>query len=229
MSSCAVTLTVNADVVLEWRSHVIWVDALHAGGALGFSAVSPALWRQMRNMLPPPDLLCFTHCHPDHYLFSLASEARALWPTAGIALPQRDFDGQIMLKGERIRLSGGGITLEFLRLPHEGLDNGDTPHYGLLLSDGAFRILIPGDCETASPFLLKHLEGISIDLAILNFPWITLRKGRHCLENVLRPRHLLLYHLPFAEDDVNGYLNAAFHAAKTINLPDVRLLTRPLQ
>ena len=30
MSSCAVTLTANAGVVLEWRSHVIWVDALHA-------------------------------------------------------------------------------------------------------------------------------------------------------------------------------------------------------
>ncbi|WP_300764260.1 hypothetical protein [uncultured Oscillibacter sp.] len=42
-------------------------------------------------------------------------------------------------------------------------------------------------------------------------------------------RHLLLCHLPFAEDDTNGYLDAAFRAARIIDLPDIRLLTRPLQ
>ena len=229
MSNCTVTLTANAGVVLEWRSHVIWVDALHAGGALGFPAVSSALWRQMRNALPPPELLCFTHCHPDHYSFSLASEARALWPTAGIALPRRDFDGQILHTGERIRLSCGGITLEFLRLPHEGPDNGDAPHYGLLLSDGAFRILIPGDCETASPSLARYLEGAVIDLAILNFPWLTLRRGCRYLEEILRPRHVLLVHLPSPGDDANGYLEAARRMAEAADLADVRLLTRPLQ
>ena len=222
MSSCAVTLTANAGVVLEWRSHVIWIDALHAGGALGFPAVSPALWRQMRNALPPPELLCFTHCHPDHYSFSLTSEARALWPAA-IALPRRDFDSQILLTGERIRLSGGGITLEFLRLPHEGPDNGATPHYGLLLSNGAFRILIPGDCETASPSLARYLEGTAIDLAILNFPRLTLRRGRRYLEEVLRPLHVLLGHLPSPEDDANGYLEAARQTAEAADLADVRL------
>lgn len=58
MSSCAVTLTANAGVVLEWRRHVIWIDALHTGGARRFPAVSPVLWQQMRNTLPPPELRC---------------------------------------------------------------------------------------------------------------------------------------------------------------------------
>lgn len=39
----------------------------------------------------------------------------------------------------------------------------------------------------------------------------------------------MLCHLPFAEDDTNGYLDAALRAARTIDLPDVRLLTQPLQ
>ncbi|WP_300447825.1 hypothetical protein [uncultured Oscillibacter sp.] len=39
----------------------------------------------------------------------------------------------------------------------------------------------------------------------------------------------MLCHLPFAEDDTNGYLDAAFRAARIIDLPDIRLLTRPLQ
>lgn len=227
--TCSVTLTANAGVVLEWKGRVIWIDALHTGRVPGFSPVSPTLWRRMRLALPPPDLLCFTHCHPDHYSFSLASEARALWPGAGIALPRRDFDGQFFITGEESQISGDGMTLRFLRLPHEGAEYREEPHYGLLLSGGAANILIAGDCETASPSLLSRLEGLSIDLAILNFPWITLRRGRRCLEDVLRPQHLLLCHLPFAEDDVCGYRDAAFHAAGAVRLPDVRLLARPLQ
>ena len=229
MPICSVTLTANAGVILERNGHVIWVDALHTEQIPGFSTVSPTLWNQMRDTLPPPELLCFTHCHPDHYSFHLASKARTVWPSAKFILPRRDFDDQILVTGEEVRLSDGRMTLRFLRLPHDGPDYQDVPHYGLLLSDEMSNILIAGDCETASTSLLKWLGDLSIDLAILNFPWITLRKGRHCLENVLRPRHLLLCHLPFAEDDINGYLNAAFRAAKTVDLPDVRLLTCPLQ
>ncbi|WP_300757639.1 MBL fold metallo-hydrolase [uncultured Oscillibacter sp.] len=229
MSTCSITLTANAGVILEWNQHVIWIDALHTQQVPGFSAVRPADWERIQQTLPPPELLCFTHCHPDHYSFPLASQARSLWPNAAIALPRQDFADQLLISGEETRLSRGGMTLRFLRLPHEGPDFQNDPHYGLLLSDHTSHILIPGDCETASPSLLKRLDGLPIDLAILNFPWITLRKGRRCLEDVLRPRHLMLCHLPFAEDDTNGYLDAALRAARTIDLPDVRLLTQPLQ
>ena len=229
MLVCSVILTANAGVVLEWKGHVIWVDALHTEEIPGFSTVSPTLWKRMQTVLPPPELLCFTHCHPDHYSFRLASEARMIWPAAKLALPRQDFGDQLLIAGEETRFSGEGMALRFLRLPHDGPDYKDVPPYGLLFSDGISHILIAGDCETASPSLLKRLNGFSIDLAILNFPWITLRKGRRCLEDVLRPRHLLLCHLPFPENDANGYLDAAFRAAETINLPDVRLLTRPLQ
>lgn len=227
MSAPAVTLTANAGAVLEWNGRVIWVDALHDTPVPGFSSVSPALWARMREVLPPPDLLCFTHCHPDHYSPRLTAEALALWPAALPALPRRDFPRQILLSGEEARLSAGGMTLRFLRLPHEGPEN--VPLYGLLLSDGAYRILIAGDCEAACPALTRRLEGLSVDLAILNFPWLTLRKGRQYLEEVLRPRHLLLCHLPFCQDDANGWLDAARRAAAGSSLPDVRLLARPLQ
>mgnify|MGYP001034589534 CR=1 FL=1 len=229
MLNCSLTLTSNAGIILEWNHHIIWIDALHNNQVPGFSTVSPALWQRMQTELPPPELLCFTHCHPDHYSFRLVSEARSLWPDAAIALPRQDFADQLLISGEETRLSRDGMTLRFLCLPHEGPASQNDPHYGLFLSDHTTQILIPGDCETANPSLLKRLDGLSIDLAILNFPWITLRKGCRCLEDVLRPRHLMLCHLPFAEDDTNGYLDAALRAARTIALPDVRLLTQPLQ
>lgn len=158
---------------------------------------------------------------PDGFVYALAADAEYA-PAAGIVLLQRDFDGQILLTEEQIRLFGGRITLEFLRLPYEGAYNGDTPHYGLLLFDGAFRILIPGDCEIVSPSLARYLEGSAIDLAILNFPRHILRRVRWYLKEVLRPPHVLLGHFPPPEDNANSYLEAA-------DLADVWLLTRPLQ
>lgn len=224
-----VTLISNAGVVLELNGHTVWIDALHIDRTPGFSSVSPALWDRMRISLPTPDLLFFTHCHPDHYSRRLVREARALWPKVLLALPQREFEDQLLLSGRETRFSDGGFTFQFLRLPHEGPKELDVPHYGLILSDGSFCVLITGDCAPACPVLTEFLNGLSIDLAILNFPWLTLRKGRQFLEEVLRPQHLLLCHLPFPEDDDNGYLDAARRAAGEMKLPDVRLLTRPLQ
>lgn len=231
MSHCTITLSANAGILLAWNGHKIWVDALHDKPTDGFSSVSPALWAQMRTSaaFAPPDLLCFTHCHTDHYSRGLAEEAKALWPSAKLVLPQREFDDQLLLTGDEARFSDSGLTLRFLRLPHEGAAYAAVPHSGLLLSDGRFTILISGDCEVASPTLTRRLDNVPVDLAILDFPWLTLRKGRRYVQEVLRPRHLLLYHLPFPADDTNGYLEAARRAVELTDLPDVRLLSRPLQ
>lgn len=227
MQNRTITLTANSGIVLELDGHSLWIDALHTVRVPGFSTVSPTLWQQIQVSLFPPELLFFTHCHQDHYSRHLAQEACIRWPKANLILPQQDFTNQILLSGQEVCLSSENFTLRFLRLPHEG--NQSIPHYGLLLSDSNSHILFAGDCETASLILMKYLDGISVDLAVLNFSWLTLRRGRQYLENILRPRHLLLCHLPFSEDDTNHYLNAARLAAAATNLPDVRLLTQPLQ
>lgn len=227
MPICTVTLIANAGIVLTLNGHTIWIDALHTSQVRGFSTVSLALWEKMHISLPPPELLFFTHCHPDHYSQQLVQEAHILWPGAKLVLPQQEFCDQILISGREVRFSSGSLALRFLRLPHEG----DTiiPHYGLLLSNNGYHILIAGDCETACPVLANSLNSISIDLAVLNFPWATLRRGVQFLEEILHPRHLLLCHLPFPEDDINDYLSAARRAARALSLPDTRLLSRPLQ
>lgn len=231
MSYCTITLSANAGISLEWHGRRIWIDALHTEKMPGFSTVSPALWAEMKDFpgFSPPDLLCFTHCHPDHYSRELTAQASALWPGAKLLMPQQEFVHQILLSGAECRFSEGDITIRFLRLAHEKDPSAAVPLYGLLLSDGVFQILLAGDCEIASPELSQRLGHTPVDLAVLNFPWLTLRKGRQYVETALRPRHLLLYHLPFPEDDVNGYLDSARSAAGHSPLEDVRLLCRPLQ
>lgn len=59
---------------------------------------------------------------------------------------------------------------------------------------------------------------------------MTLRKGREFLEREIRPRHLLVFHLPFAGDDRAGYRAAAARMIGRLEgIPDVRLLQDPLQ
>lgn len=228
---CAVSLSANAGVSIQLGGHQIWIDALHTQKIPGFSGVTPELWAQLREQeaFRAPDVICFTHCHADHYSRELTLQARSLWPEAKVVLPEAEFQDQILLSGEEVWFTIGALSLRFLRLPHEGEKFAGAPHYGLLLSYGEFRVLVPGDCEVASPLLAKALEGIPVDLALLDFPWVTLRQGREFIEKILRPSHLLVYHLPFAQDETNRYRTVSERCAQRLDVPDVRLFMEPLQ
>ena len=64
---------------------------------------------------------------------------------------------------------------------------------------------------------------------------MTLRRGRAFLEQYIHPDHLILYHIPFEQDDLNGYRKAAEKAVDAFlqthgsGHMDVRLLQDPMQ
>lgn len=232
MSSCLVTLTANAGVALCMGQTRVWVDALHTHKVPGFSTVTPALWEAMaaRPEFADPSLLIYTHRHPDHFSRRLTQEVLNRAPGAKVILPEQVFPGQLLLTKDREQLELGGLTVYFARLPHEGAQYADVPHYGCIIEQGGFRCLIPGDCALEAPELAAFAaEHGPLDLALLDFPWAALPKGRRFVEQFLRPRSLLIYHLPFAADDVNGYRRAAMRAAPQLSVPDVRLLLEPFQ
>lgn len=232
METCTVILSANAGISLTFGAARIWIDAVHQTKTPPFSTVAPALWwkLQTHELFASPDFLFFTHCHGDHYSRALAENAKTRWPQAKLILPEPEFEGQLLLDRPEVSFQARGLTFRFFRLPHEGAQYASVPHYGLLLSDGDFQILVAGDCEVASPVLAERLHGSRVDLAILDFPWLTLRKGRAFIDRVIRPEHLLVYHLPFAEDDDWGYRTATRKAARLLpEVPDVRLLENALQ
>lgn len=227
-----VTLSANAGVALDFGGLRVWVDALHDEKVPGFSTVTPALWSAMRAhpAFAAPDLLFFTHCHPDHFSQRLTQEALALWPKARIVLPEDLFPGQALLSGRRERVRLPQLTLDFIRLTHEGPRYAAKPHYGCILESHGFRILVTGDCRLCAPELAEFLrEDGPIDLAILDFPWLTLPRGRRFIQEHIRPGTLLVCHLPFSGDDIYGYRSAALKSAPLLEGVDVRLLAEPLQ
>ena len=223
-----VTLSANAGICIELAGKHIWVDALHNGKVRGFSTLDEALQQRLLG-LPAPDMMAYTHCHGDHYSRELTRLAMEKWQSTKVILPREDFDSQILLQQEKHTLSLGDVTLEFVRLPHEGEEFADVRHYGLLLEYQEKTILIPGDCALASPALKAAIGNRRIDTAILDFPWITLRKGQRFMQEVIRPEHVLVYHLPFEKDDVNGYRKSAERAVNQLPEMDIRLLKNPMQ
>jgi L-ascorbate metabolism protein UlaG (beta-lactamase superfamily) len=219
MAKIAVTLSANAGISIEIGKHRIWVDALHEDKQPGFSAVSPALYANILDSIAfqAPDYICVTHDHPDHYSRRLVARACELWPAAKLCI------------AKPFKLEDGDLTMEFIRLPHEGAQYADVVHYGILLTVDGKHILISGDCETASPALAQAVGERQIDLAILNFPWVSLSKGRAFLTRQLKPKHILLCHLPFEADDGNGFRESAERNAQLLPQMDVRLLSEPLQ
>ena len=126
--------------------------------------------------------------------------------------------------------SVGELTLHFHRLPHESTQYIHVPHYGCLLEWQGYRVLLTGDCTVGCSALAELTGGKSVDLALLDFPWLTLPRGREAIADLIRPRHLLIGHLPFPEDDRWGYRLAAQRAlGKLPAVADIRLLLEPFQ
>ncbi len=225
-----VTLSANAGVAIQLDSHRIWVDALHTKKQRGFSAVDAALQGRMlaSEAFKAPETILYTHCHPDHFSKELTEVAKRIWPDALLFLPETVFEDQITVSGRK-SFTLGSLAIQFLPLPHEGSEYKEIAHYGIMLTCKGKNIFLSGDCETASDAVISALGGAKIHLAILDFPWLTLRKGREVLHKKLKPEKVLLCHLPFEQDDCYGYRKSAgMWAEKETNFK-AQLLQEPLQ
>ena len=211
------TLSANAGGALQLDQHRILIDALHDGKVQGFSTLDHPMRQSIlcHSDFENPELVCFTHRHPDHYSETLMARALSVWTGSQLCLPENSRE-----------VTCGDLQITYIPLTHDGAEYVHTAHFGILIQWNGKTILIPGDCSVADEELLQIVKGMNIDLAILNFPWLTLKKGRDCLANILKPKHCVFWHLPFAQDDINGYRQSAEGALKQYS---GRLLYDPFQ
>lgn len=206
------TLTANAGLCVELGGETVWIDALHESKVPGFSTLDRALQERIFDgAIQKPELVLYTHLHPDHYSPMLTRKALERFEGARLILP-----------GETECVSCGQLQVHFLRTVHEGAQFSQVEHFSLVLECGGKRIFISGDCALEEP----SLKGADFDLAVLDFPWLTLRRGRDFLQSSKVCKKAVLYHLPFEGDDVNGYRSAAQKAA---DFWGALLLCQPLQ
>ena len=225
-----ITLSANAGVSVDFAGKRIWVDALHERKVLGFSSVTLDLYKQLlqHDAFRSPDVICYTHCHPDHFSKRMTLDAAAHWPNVQVISPESMAEGWTMVENDHWEMSVGNLNISYIRLPHEGDAYANAIHYGMILSDGVQNILIPGDCCLCSTVLADAVKNMHFDVVLLDFPWITLPKARAFLDKYICTEKICVYHLPFEEDDVNNYRSAAIHVAK-LYAGRASLLMEPFQ
>lgn len=232
MSRCKITLTANAGVMIECAGTKVFCDAFHRKRTTRFSSVSPEMQLHMKYSpeFQNADIIFYTHKHPDHYSHFLTEQAKKQTPNALIISPVNEFENQILLNNTDHNVTLCNASFFFKKLQHNGKDYINLPNYGCLMKFAGFKVLVIGDCVVGNPQLAEWIKDKQVDLALLNFPWLMLRRGREFIENYINPKHLMLFHLPFAFDDKNGYREATSKSAPLLTSPkDVRLLQDPFQ
>ncbi len=232
MPRCQVTLTANAGVLIECNGIKICCDTFHDDKAVEFSTVTPEMEQYILQApaFQNPDMIFYTHDHRDHYTRPAAERAHSLWPAALMVSPMQELNNSLFLHEDSHRMTMGRAEFWFKHLRHDGKEYIDLPNYGCLMNLDGFRVLMLGDCVICNPMLTDWLDDAPVDLALLNFPWLTLERGRAFIADVIRPRHVMFYHLPFAADDIGGYRATTAQSLPLITVPqDARVLQEPFQ
>lgn len=229
--SIKIIYSVNAGICLNIGDVRIWVDFLHEKKVPPFSTVSKELFEQLlvEESVMNPDLIVFTHIHEDHFSKKMIERAYKRFPDAKIIGPTKEFDNQILLKNNREEIDVKGVHISFIRLLHEGEEYRDVINYGLYIEADGKSILIPADCEVANPDLTEFLNGKNVDVAILDFPWITLKRGYSYVKETMCPKRIVVYHLPLEEEDGDRYAHLLKRALRNERDIDFTILTTPLQ
>lgn len=217
--SVKLTLSVNAGISLETGDTKILIDAFPYKFDGDFSSLDDSLKEEVfaHAAFKNPDAVCYTHLHGDHYSKEITEEFCRKNPTAKLFMPS-----------ER-EVYVGECRLSFIPLVHEGEEYKDVPNYGIDIEINNINILFIGDCQIAGDCLTEYIAGREYDLVVVDFPWVTLSRGKKYLSSVLRPKSILVNHLPLEKDDVNGFREATKKAIKSREFTDIdiRILSNP--
>lgn len=228
---CTLTLTANAGLIIDINESVLFIDALHHGSPGKYSPVNDEIFNTIctSDEVNNPSVLLYSHCHPDHFSEDMTAKFISDRKIPCI-IPEKVFNSQILLTDDYEEFRISGFRILCFRLPHSGDSSSEPVLYGFVIEKDGIRILVPGDCETASAELEEILLTIGkIDIAVLNYPWGALFKGRRFIKEIMKPDEVLLVHIPFPEDDTNKVRIMLDRQMKRIGSSNFRLMERPLQ
>ena len=221
-----ITCTVNAGLSIACGSRKLLVDPFPTGRVGVFSSLTEDMLAQALDTpaFQSPDLVFITHTHRDHYNAAVMQRFLARWPAARIIMPDNPFPRGLLLNAP-CTLRWNGAQLRFFPLTHPGAESAGTAHFGLLLTVDGMTLLLVGDGVVADESLAGILAGETVDVAVLPFPWVSLRRGVAFVDQVIRPKHILVNHLPLPASDVFHYAeSAARHSAQLTCTSDVQLM-----
>ncbi len=235
------TYIANEGVLLASGHRKVLIDALFDRPDPAYRAPAPETLEKIIRGAAPFDgvgLALVTHNHPDHFDPLLAVRflegnpgARLAAPADAVAEMRKNAPGWAAIAGrvasfdlkvdEHETRDVAGIALSAFRTRHSG-GNRETPMNLMFLFElGGWHVFHEGDSDaTIDQYRGFGLEGVPIDLALVHF-WFPLDPAMaRLLQEVLRPKHIGLIHLPIRlEGDAPGKIDMVRQ-----RYPDISLL-----
>lgn len=205
----SITYLSNAGVVLSLGGATLMVDGLYSAEGLPFSDV-PA-WLLER---APAQYLAVTHTHHDHLDRRQLEDYLATHAVKGLLLPPRvrvDLHGAPAqeMKGTQGVAEYADFTVHWYRTPH--LDHARPEHHSFVVRGGGAAVLVAGDAMPSRAHFARMAAEREIGAMLVTPVFLQEPEGRALLKEVVRPKRLLLYHIPRAEDDAHGLRRMAEH------------------
>lgn len=210
----------NAGLFFYQNGTGILIDAIYDGSNVGMSPM-PQAWltdmKQGSGLFGKTDGLLFTHLHPDHYneeltAAYLAGTNRDItiyapdWTRNNIQ-PDEIGDG---MKSFRI----GDVQIISRRTVHDGEPWRKDPHESYLIKMGGENFFVAGDAELfAEDAAAFGKYEYKLDAAFVNLYQLGGRSSMQCIAD-LDAERVILYHLPFQEDDCCYYWPMGKQAAR---------------
>ncbi|MGI6154033.1 MAG: MBL fold metallo-hydrolase [Christensenellaceae bacterium] len=214
----SITLIANAGVLIQYNGVAVLIDALHTKKTIRFSRPPEDVLQDIvdgNGAFKKIDLMLITHAHIDHYSPKEVGRFMERHPETMLITPTGDdFPASRTMRLQRPHEehTAGRIQVSCRRIVHDGKDYADYVNYG-------YRIVIDGKVFTVFGDATKDREGIArltenmpVDVAIVNFPFVSLRENQAFLRDVVGPERIVAMHLPFPEDDGNSFIRTTRRA-----------------
>ncbi len=219
-----ITLIANAGIYLQWNTIGILVDGLYNENGHPFSMVTESDMERMRQGQSPfehLDYLLFSHEHPDHFTPDCVLKHIKQRPVQGLLLPDEStasprFSHLLdhvrnqniphhtfgLEPGQtKITTLTGDLTITAIGTRHMGPQYQDVRNDCYLISMGGMHILFTGDADHVAEYYEEALSTVMLDAVFVNPIFYHNPKGQEIINTIFRPRHTIIYHMPFPEDD----------------------------
>lgn len=250
--SICITLLANEGILLFYNETSILIDGIHVNDGGPFSGLSHQMLSDLingKNIFKSIDFILFTHCHTDHFNPEYAERFLMNNHVKGLIMPDRQTQKYSSLRqiglvqAEHMVLLDiplsikkhfqltYDISLTVFNSVHCGEQYADIENYCYLINICGFKLFIIGDADFRSEYFKKMLNDSEIDIAFVNPLFINNKKGREVINYAIKPKYLVVYHIPFKNDDKIKFRKLVSHDIIKHNdeIPPVSVLWDELQ
>jgi L-ascorbate metabolism protein UlaG (beta-lactamase superfamily) len=213
-----IALVANAGILIRQSGMSVLVDALHVAEMKPFSRTPDAVLNQViqgEGMFEKIDLMLITHTHPDHYDAKSVHRFMENHPETMLVMPEDDTaygERTVLISKPHEEHTVGRAHIICEKLAHDGEKYAKDVQYGYLIEIDGVVFSVFGDTTMDVGGIKRLIGDRQVDVAVVNFPFVSLRHRQKVLMEVIRPKRAVAVHFPFEEDDSENYIRTTLRA-----------------